>query len=283
MEGHTVAHRKPQESHVRPELRQRRHRQCNSSARGVNEDVIDWHSRTAYAMLTTATKTRLLSDYGIEPVDAGKVNKEYPEIGQAMPLLTKLRPDLDEEEVARCFQHGRELDMPEDTSCLQPILDDEELLDHVCSRNEANSWKDWVKGQRSKSASKAKAHDAFREIVKAVHPAAVTACKASSKRAAKAKAKPAPKYSAAKRKHNIDRLENGDFELLALFAPPTVRIGVENAGTCLRMIRNSKRIGSVSWHLRGRAVALKEVLEKSWDVSEALDQFPCPHRWLFEV
>ena len=244
---------------------------------GAPMDLIEWHAKSGFALLHSRTIQHLFEDYDLNVDQFGKLETDNIEVAQATALMLKLFPAWTRADISHALARGRQSDESEDTSLLQPIIDDLELLAHVVPQNEANSWKSCVQGQRNKKLASTSRVASDAKIFEKCFPIAQAAL-------AKAKAKPAkPKvYSATARKRFIGQLDAGEHRVLEEFRPPSVRINVEEDGTLFRLVHSGKRVSSFSWHLRGKAMAMSLALEAAWELARARDGLVVPDQaWLY--
>ncbi|CAK0789083.1 unnamed protein product [Prorocentrum cordatum] len=235
--------------------------------------MLAWHAQRAFAHLPQKTVKRLVEEYGLKAnAELGKLGLECQEEAEIMALMMKVTEGMDANQCELAFSKRRKILSGEDTSALQPIIDDPEMLELVVPTNEANKWKSRgasEEGKRTQLSASAKATKTMRDKL---FPAA-------KKAAAKAKGKAqGPKLSVAARKHRREQIAAGDFQAVEFFRPPMLRITVEEKGTCLRVWDGHTRLRSFSWFMRGKPLAISETLAFAWDYAkctyEAENPFP---------
>ena len=250
---------------------------------GPDADVVEYHAKSAFAHLSKSVVQRLKVEYGIDGKALAKAGVGDSAEGAALALLKQVCPDMDEANALLCLENGHDVDKPEDTTELQPLLDDVDLMDNVVSRFEANSWRAWCKGQQNK----VKEHVRSKAVLIAALPLMFVAAAAVVGAAAAGKEDPdsksvdkAKKYNVIQRGKWISRLAEGDLLVVQEFKPPVVRVNCEDSSKCLRVLYNGKRIKSFAWHLRGTQVCIEDTLRWCWEFALEKHGLVNPNKWL---
>ena len=133
-------------------------------------------------------------------------------------------------------------DAGEDTSVMQGILEDDELLEHAVSKKDAADCRKWAQSQQAQQANANAKKACLERTVAKTFPSA----KKAVGKARPIKGNSIKPISAGQRKKIRDKMQAGLFEVIEQLKPPTVRIVVEEAGTCLRLWHGGKRIKALS-------------------------------------
>jgi hypothetical protein len=250
--------------------------------------LMQWHSERGFATVKETSMEKLIGQLGIDIAACPFGHSTDVEDATALALVLHYQPALSEAAAIVTMHRRRNLMRAEDVHDLKRLLDDEVLTSCMLTPDftQAKTFINERVNDHTKAAAK---KDRLAPLVATVfkHTAA-----AKGKAKAKAKAHPAAKGKAKAKAHPAvlpakahwkPAILAGDSIVLMEACPGPVTIFVDKFNGRFEIMYDRVRVKSVSWTLRGSALAVQTTLREAWRIHEDHGGEPCPYPEMLAV